>query len=329
MAATVDRVLGECEICARYNIRRVFTAPLAHTTSRRSFQTPHVRLHRHGSTIQSKKNEIRLGGHMRIQLMGRSNSYSRSDHRTLAKFLCQEVFLRFGMPDTISSDNGKHFVSNVTQETLKQLGIKQKFGCVYYPESQGAVERANGILKTKIAKIVVDSGDKLNWVDALPLALMSVRSQASRITHLTLHEMLTGSPMPIPYLRGPYEGPPLEQLQNEMFDYLRSLSPIHRAIFQQVKGTTEDRRVEIPEDLQHILPGEWVYVKVFERKWDQPRRKGPYKVILATPTALKVEDRCRAWPAVGDPCIQSSRIQGWPTKSAQPCQRTSPHLSPS
>lgn len=30
MAATVDRVLGECEICARYNIRRVFTAPLAH-----------------------------------------------------------------------------------------------------------------------------------------------------------------------------------------------------------------------------------------------------------------------------------------------------------
>lgn len=97
--------------------------------------------------------------------------------------------------------------------------------------------------------------------------------------------------MPLPYLRGPHEGPSLEQLQGEMFDYLRSLTRIHRAISQQVKGTTEDRRVEIPEDLQRILPGEWVYVKVFKRKWDQPRREGPYKVILATPTALKVEGK--------------------------------------
>ncbi|XP_033465020.1 uncharacterized protein LOC117245648 [Epinephelus lanceolatus] len=60
--------------------------------------------------------------------------------------------------------------------------------------------------------------------------------------------------MPVPYLRGPYEGPPLEQLQNEMFDYLRSLTHIHRAIFQQVKGATVDRRVEIPEDLQAMPP---------------------------------------------------------------------------
>ncbi|KAL7375671.1 hypothetical protein ABVT39_021868 [Epinephelus coioides] len=102
---------------------------------------------------------------------------------------------------------------------------------------------------------------------------MSMRSQASRVTHLTPHEMLTSRLMPLPYLRGPHEGPSLEQLQGEMFDYLRSLTHIHRAISQQVKGTTEDRRVEIPEDLQRILPGEWVYVKVFKRKWDQPRRE--------------------------------------------------------
>ena len=30
MAATVDRVLSECEVCAQYNVRKVFTAPLAH-----------------------------------------------------------------------------------------------------------------------------------------------------------------------------------------------------------------------------------------------------------------------------------------------------------
>ncbi len=44
--------------------------------------------------------------------------------------------------------------------------------------------------------------------------------QTNRITNLTPHKMLTGRPMPFPYLRGPYEGPPLEQLQMELRAYM-------------------------------------------------------------------------------------------------------------
>lgn len=89
------------------------------------------------------------------------------------------------------------------------LGIKQKFGCVYHPQSQGAVERANGTLKAKLAKIMEDSQYKLNWVDALLLALMSMCTQANRLTHLTPHEALTGKPVLVPFYQGSYEGPPL------------------------------------------------------------------------------------------------------------------------
>ncbi|XP_078019386.1 protein NYNRIN-like [Epinephelus lanceolatus] len=292
MAATVDRVLNECDVCAEYNIRKVFSAPLAHIPPPDG-PFRHLMLDYIDMGLQSRVKGLRyvLVVICRYSRWVEAKATAKSDHKTVAKFLCQEVFPRFEMSDTISSDNGSHFVSNVMQETLKQLGIKQKFGCVYHPQSQGAVERANGILKTKIAKIVADSRNKLNWVDALPLALMSMRSQASRVTHLTPHEMLTGRPMPLPYLRDPHEGPSLEQLQGEMFEYLRSLTRIHRAVFQQVKGATEDRGVDIPADLQRIRPGEQVYVKVFKRKWDQPQREGPYKVILATPTALKVEGK--------------------------------------
>lgn len=44
---------------------------------------------------------------------------------------------------------------------LKILCIKQMFGCVYHPQSQGVVERGNGTLQAKLAKIKADSGGTL------------------------------------------------------------------------------------------------------------------------------------------------------------------------
>lgn len=85
----------------------------------------------------------------------------------------------------ISSDNGKAFVDKVVKGIYQKLGIRQRLGCVYHPQSQGMVERVNGIVKAKLNKICTTT--KLNWVDALPLALMAYRSQTNRKTQLTPH----------------------------------------------------------------------------------------------------------------------------------------------
>ncbi|XP_049444015.1 uncharacterized protein LOC125895877 isoform X3 [Epinephelus fuscoguttatus] len=107
-----------------------------------------------------------------------------------------------------------------------------------------------------------------------------------------------------------------------------------RAVFQQVKGATADRGVDIPADLQRIVPGELVYVKVFKRKWDQSRREGPYKVILATPTALKVEGKdvwfhlnhcCRANPQGPYPGLEPGREQPLQKVINQKGMATPPH----
>ncbi|KAF7695190.1 hypothetical protein HF521_006913, partial [Silurus meridionalis] len=119
--------------------------------------------------------------------------------KTVAKFLCREVIPRFGIPDQIQSDNGSHFTNELMKTVWKALGVKQKLGCVYHPQSQGMVERANGTIKAKVAKICAST--KLNWVQALPLALMKMRSQTNRTLHLTPHEIVTGCPMPMPYTR--------------------------------------------------------------------------------------------------------------------------------
>lgn len=203
---------------------------------------------------------------------------------TVIKFLTREVIPRFRIPSEISSDNGSAFIQKTVKQVPQQLRIKQRLGCVYHPQSQGIVERVNGTLKAKINKICEST--KLNWVDALPLALMSYRMQTNRSTHLTPHEMLTGRPMPAPYCRGPYKGPPLEQLQMELKSYMRKLTAIHKAICVQEKRKEPDEEAEITYP---VVPGDRVYLRVFRRKWNEPRREGPYKVVRATPTAVQVE----------------------------------------
>lgn len=70
---------------------------------------------------------------------------------------------------------------------------------------------------------------------------MRMRLNANRLTHLTPHEMMTERPIPIPYLRGQYSGPPLEQCEKELVAYLRRLSQIHKVVFQQTK---KQQRIE-------------------------------------------------------------------------------------
>ena len=38
-----------------------------------------------------------------------------------------------------------------------------------------------------------------------------------------------------------------------------------------------------------VEPGDQVYLRVCRRKWNQPRREGPYQGTNTTPTAIQVE----------------------------------------
>ena len=56
----------------------------------------------------------------------------------------------------VTVDNGKQFDSQHFKEFFHSVGTKLLFVSVYHPQSNGAVERANGIIFTAIKKCLFD-----------------------------------------------------------------------------------------------------------------------------------------------------------------------------
>lgn len=71
------------------------------------------------------------------------------------KILIDEVFLRYGLPKRLISDNGSQFISEIIQHTTYCLGIEQSLTPLYHPQAN-PVERRNRDLKTQLGILVGD-----------------------------------------------------------------------------------------------------------------------------------------------------------------------------
>lgn len=81
---------------------------------------------------------------------------------------------RYSIPRVIESDQGTQFTSDVFKSMCKLMGIKSALHTPYHPQASGKVGRFNGIIKTKLSKIMAGTG--VAWPEALPLVLHSIRT---------------------------------------------------------------------------------------------------------------------------------------------------------
>ena len=88
--------------------------------------------------------------------------------------LIHEIIPRFGLPQSLQSDNGSVFKAAVTQRVSKALGIEYHLHCSWRPQSSGKVEKPNDIIKTHLHKLTQETQD--NWIKVLPVALMRART---------------------------------------------------------------------------------------------------------------------------------------------------------
>ena len=99
----------------------------------------------------------------------------------------RSVFARFGVPNTVVTDNGTCFVSSEFEAYLKSNGIKHYTSAPYHPASNGLAERAVQTVKRGLKK--VSSGD----INArLARVLFTYRITPQSTTGLTPSELMFG-----------------------------------------------------------------------------------------------------------------------------------------
>ena len=73
---------------------------------------------------------------------------TRATKQTIVNFLFEEIFVRFGIPREIITDQGAQFTSKLVQEIANKYKIKHQKSTPYHPQANGQVESTNKNLET-------------------------------------------------------------------------------------------------------------------------------------------------------------------------------------
>ena len=85
------------------------------------------------------------------------------------KFVWKNIVTRFGVTDSLISDNGLQFNSRAFREFCSDLGIKNRYSTPVYPQSNGQAEATNKAIVNGLKKRL--DGAKGRWAEELPNVL--------------------------------------------------------------------------------------------------------------------------------------------------------------
>jgi transposase InsO family protein len=115
------------------------------------------------------------------------------------KFL-QSIMYRFGVPKRILTDNGTQFKREKFSKCCADFGIDHQSSLVAHPQTNGQVERTNGLLLQgiKIRMFWDLEARGRNWHKELPSVLWALRININRATRDTPFNLVYGAETVLP-----------------------------------------------------------------------------------------------------------------------------------
>jgi hypothetical protein len=105
-----------------------------------------------------------------------------------------DIVYRFGVPNSIITDNGSQFTGRKFLEFCDKFHIRVDWAAVAHPQTNSQMDRANGMilqgLKPRIFDRLNKSGRK--WLQELPAVVWSLRTTPSRATGFTPFFLIYG-----------------------------------------------------------------------------------------------------------------------------------------
>jgi transposase InsO family protein len=258
-----------------------------------------------------------------------------------AMLALERLFLEFGPPLVLKSDNGSAFIAELFEQFLAQHQVVQLLSPARYPQFNGALERSNGTLKTYTDQDAHQQGHPLRWTGD---NLAQARTLANTLTRpwgrrgASPREAWEQRGLITPEERAMFLETLARHRTSAQQEMALGLTPELRNARQQRADRTRIERLAITETLVEL---NYLTMARVPRPAKRPKRRSRAQMAeriakhapqLAKP-AGKVEvaiDEAAVWPCQPNPPAgpPSAAANGWPTAPrADGCESVSPMAS--